>query len=126
METKVRDLDALQHIKEYCDEVSELLVQINNDRQQYDNLRVYKHAIALCVLQIGELVRIISPEYKESHPEVPWKEIIGMRNIVAHAYGTFDYDTLWDVATEDIPSLKAMCEKYLDEKQESDDSQNEK
>ena len=46
--------------------------------------------------------------------QVPWRDIKHMRNHVAHHYGYFDFDILWEVITEDIPDLKAFCGSMLD------------
>jgi uncharacterized protein with HEPN domain len=55
---------------------------------------------------IGEAVRGISPEFKSSHPEIPWVEIIGMRNILVHHYFGIDRDAVWKVVEHDLPLLK--------------------
>ena len=76
---------------------------------------VYHNAVSLCILQIGELVGTLSEEFRASHPDVPWREIKLMRNIVAHRYGTIDHAITWDVVVNDIPVLKEYCLKQLRE-----------
>lgn len=123
MPDNMRDTSVLKHILEYCSEIERTLSEIETDRKKYDESSIHRNALALCVLQIGELVGILSDEYKEQNTEMPWKDIRQMRNIVAHRYGSFDFDILWETATEDIPNLKSFCEKELvHSKQE--DSQN--
>ena len=55
---------------------------------------------------IGEASRQISKPYKESHPDIPWSLIIGMRNKLMHQYFGVDYEALWETLTTDIPELK--------------------
>lgn len=74
---------------------------------------VHIEILALCVLQIGELVGVLTDEFKEEHSEMPWKDIKQMRNVVAHRYGAFDFDILWETVTDDIPTLKEFCEKLV-------------
>ena len=55
---------------------------------------------------IGEAVRGITPECKTAHPEVPWSDIIGMRNVLIHHYFGIDRDAVWKVVEHDLPVLK--------------------
>lgn len=48
---------------------------------------------------------MLSVEYKESHPEIPWKGIINMRHVLVHGYASVLPDLLWDTATRDVPAL---------------------
>ena len=109
-----RDQSIIEHIYNYCAEISEELDQIGNDRDRFLESSVYKNSMALCVLQIGELVTILSDDYKASKNSIEWKSIKGMRNVVAHKYGKFDFDVLWETVTEDIPKLKSFCESELE------------
>ena len=108
-----RDSSILQHMLDYCLEIDRTLQEISNEREKFDASSTHRNALALCVLQIGELVGILSDDFKTAYPEMPWKDIKQMRNIVAHKYGSFDFDLLWEVVSEDIPELSAFCENHL-------------
>ena len=43
------------------------------------------------------------------HDKIPWRDIVGMRNIAAHAYGSIDMEMLWTTVTDRIPELKDYC-----------------
>jgi uncharacterized protein with HEPN domain len=62
---------------------------------------------------IGEACRSLSPEFQASHANVPWADIIGMRNILIHHYFGIDEDAVWSVIEKDIPELKFNIETIL-------------
>jgi len=55
---------------------------------------------------IGEAVKKLSSELKKGHPEIPWKDVAGMRDKLIHDYFGVDLDAVWDTAEKDIPQLK--------------------
>ena len=72
-----------------------------------------RDACALRVLQIGENTNSLSEECRDRFSQIPWHEIVGLRNIIAHEYGDIDGEVLWEIATEDIPSLRTEVEKII-------------
>ena len=62
---------------------------------------------------IGEAAAKISPETKSRYPQIPWADIVGMRNRLVHGYFEIDLDRLWDTITDDLPPLVADLEKTL-------------
>jgi uncharacterized protein with HEPN domain len=70
-------------------------------------------ALAHLIQTLGEAARRVSAEFQRSHPEIPWKQIIGMRHKVVHDYLHVDYDIVWAVATADLPPLILDLEKFV-------------
>lgn len=62
---------------------------------------------------IGEASRVMSTAIREQHPEVPWSQIIGMRNILTHNYFEIDIEVVWSVIERDLPNLKHQIEIIL-------------
>jgi uncharacterized protein with HEPN domain len=62
---------------------------------------------------LGEAARRLSPEIRAAHPEVPWREIIGMRSVITHGYDQIDDDELWEVVERDLPDLMSKIEAIL-------------
>jgi uncharacterized protein with HEPN domain len=70
-------------------------------------------AVLYEIVVLGEAARRLSEEIRTAHPEVPWREIIGMRSIVTHGYDQVDDDELWQVIQRDLPDLMPKLEKIL-------------
>jgi uncharacterized protein with HEPN domain len=62
---------------------------------------------------IGEAVRGLSDDFRLGHPSLPYKSIIGMRNILTHSYFDIDVDIVWSVLISDLPALKATVALIL-------------
>jgi uncharacterized protein with HEPN domain len=70
-------------------------------------------AIVRAIEIVGEAASQVTPETVASLPEIPWKQIVGMRHRVVHNYNRVDYDIVWDVVTRQIPELIALLEAAL-------------
>lgn len=77
----------------------------SKSRAEYDQDENLRMALAHLIQVIGEAVRHVSPGFCQSHPEIPWKQIIGMRHKVVHDYLHVDYDLVWAVVSVDLPTL---------------------
>lgn len=73
--------------------------------------RLYQHAVAMCILEIGELAKHLSEGFLQEHAEIPWRAICRMRDMYAHHYHRTDPQQLWATVTMDLPVLKAFCDQ---------------
>ncbi len=62
---------------------------------------------------MGEATKRLSAEFRTRHPEISWKSIAGMRDIVAHQYDGVNLETLWDAIQYDMPELLIALEPLL-------------
>ncbi|RMF52877.1 MAG: DUF86 domain-containing protein [Bacteroidetes bacterium] len=62
---------------------------------------------------IGEAVAKIDDDFKAAHPDIPWRKMRGMRNVVAHVYWEVDHDILWHVVQHDVPVLHEQLKAVL-------------
>lgn len=108
-----KDISAVEHIIKYCNEIEQMLIRFGNKLETLQNDFVFKNASAMCILQIGELTTHFSEEFTKEYNKMDWKRIKAMRNIAAHNYGTFNSEVLHKTMIEDIPELKAYCEKII-------------
>ena len=65
-------------------------------------------AVARNIEIIGEAARCLPLDFKESHPEIAWDEIVGMRNVIVHEYFGILPDVVWDVIQNELPVLRAQ------------------
>ena len=62
---------------------------------------------------IGEAANKISSDFKNKHKEIPWRDIIGMRNVLIHEYFDVDEVEVWKTIKTDLPKLKKLISKIL-------------
>ncbi len=82
-------------------------------KAEYDQNEPLRLALTHIIQVLGEAARHISPEFRESHPEIPWHEIMGMRHRIVHDYMSVDEDVVWEVVKQDLPSLIETIRKII-------------
>ena len=83
------------------------------DGLSYDDYlgnRRHQLAVLKAVEIVGEAASRLSAETKERHPDLPWREIVGMRNRLVHAHFEVDLRLVWDTVQGDLPPLIASLE----------------
>jgi uncharacterized protein with HEPN domain len=69
---------------------------------------------------IGEAARHVPPDFRALHPEISWREMADMRNVVIHEYFGVDLEILWETIQHELPPLKTLLQKILQEAPHSD------
>lgn len=72
-------------------------------------------AVIKNIIIMGEAARFISDEERNKYPEIAYREIIGMRNILVHNYLGTDYEEVWRTVIEEVPLLKQQIQTILKE-----------
>jgi uncharacterized protein with HEPN domain len=108
-----RDLTlTLLQIVEFADEIAALLAR--RTRKDLDSNGEFRRALERCVELIGEAASRLPENWRASHGEIPWRQIIAMRNVMIHGYDVVVPDVLWDVATNDVPKLRGEIDLLLE------------
>ncbi|MBD2553012.1 DUF86 domain-containing protein [Limnothrix sp. FACHB-708] len=79
-------------------------------RSDFDQDEQLRLAVTHLLQIVGEAARRVSVEFREAHPEIPWKAIVGMRSKVVHDYFSVDDDVIWDTIKNDLPALVKQLE----------------
>jgi len=75
--------------------------------------RMIQHAVLYNLLVIGEASRALAIEVRQQLPEVEWKRIIGLRNILTHEYYSVDLDIIWGIISRRLHELRDQIDRFL-------------
>jgi uncharacterized protein with HEPN domain len=101
----------LRHILEAAQEAVGYVEGLS--REGFDAQRQIQHSVIRCIEIMGEAASRLSPELRQAHPEIPWQDIIGMRNRLIHAYFDIDLDLVWITVSQEIPGLIPQFESLM-------------
>jgi len=98
-----RDAAFLNDIREACAKITKKLK--NCKFPHFADDEDLRDIVVLQLIIIGEAARQLTDKTRNLYPQVPWSEMIGIRNILAHTYWSADALKIWETATRDIPEL---------------------
>ena len=106
-----KDLVSLQQMLDHACEAVDMVK--DRTRGELDTERVLSLALVQLMQIIGEAAGRVSLVRQAKHPELPWPEIIALRNRLIHGYDAVDFDILWQIVTNDIPPLVSALERII-------------
>ncbi len=102
------------YLWDMLDAAEAIMVFVSNRTfHDYQRDRMLRNAVERNMEIIGEAANRISDSFQKSHSEIPWKSIIGQRNILIHEYGEIKNERIWAVVTKRIPELIQFLEPLL-------------
>lgn len=103
----------LSDILEYMERAEKYVEGLTLDAFLHDSKT--SDAVLRCIEVIGEASKNIPQEIRQRYPFIPWRDMAGMRDKVIHGYFQVDLESVWLVVKEDIPSLRPLLRKVLEE-----------
>lgn len=105
------DMVRIRHILDHAREIVEFVQDKNRDDLETD--RILGLALVRLLEIVGEAASRVSGEFREQHGEIPWSNIVSLRNRLIHGYDSIDMDILWNILQNDIPALVSCFEKII-------------
>lgn len=106
MSVYYKDMIRAKHVLDAIEKLME--ISENKSFEMFQSEITYQFASIKLLEIIGEASNHISKSTKEKFPDVPWKELIGLRNILVHEYFGVDLFTIWDIIHNSIQQLKTQ------------------
>ncbi|EKE00063.1 MAG: hypothetical protein ACD_22C00100G0027 [uncultured bacterium] len=103
----------LEHILDEIDRVEVFLSDWDKEAFLSSDITSDHYALVRSFEIIGEAASKVSSEYKKLHPEIPWRDMIDMRNKISHEYFNIEYNVVWETAKDDLPPLRKSLEHIL-------------
>ena len=108
-----KETGLLLNIIKHCKKIIEKTNNLTKD--QFENNEDVFQIVCFNILQIGELAKHFEPNFITTYNGVPWKKIKGMRDKVAHGYGTIKVERVWKIIILHITPLLNYCQTILKE-----------
>jgi len=97
-------LDAARQIQDFIRGVS---------FSKYSDNKLIQSAVERQLEILGEAARRVSHEFQDEHPEIPWRPVIGLRNVLAHEYGEIKADRIWRIASVEVIDLISKLQPLI-------------
>jgi uncharacterized protein with HEPN domain len=98
-------IDAFMQIEYYIDGVS---------HEEFLSNKLLQDGVIRQLEVMGEAARNLSDDLRNEYPQVPWRQMIGLRNRMIHAYFNVNLQIIWEIVQGDLPDLKRETESILD------------
>lgn len=85
----------------------------DSTREVLENDNMKLSAVAYQILTLGEATTRLSTQIRADNPDIPWRGMVGMRNIMAHQYDNIDMDIMWNAISISIPEILEKIEPLL-------------
>lgn len=107
------EIEYLKHIRDECEFIIAKSEELTQNLFYQDE--TLKRAFMRSIEIIGEATKSVSTEFRLKNPDIDWKKIAGMRDVLIHSYFGVDYTIVWDVIINHIPDLKNRIKEILNE-----------
>jgi uncharacterized protein with HEPN domain len=111
MQPEKRDAAYLWNVMEAGREIQDFTSGVSFD--EYVVHRLLPSAVERQFEKLGEAARKVSPSFRSEHPEIPWRRMVGLRNILTHRYYAIDHVQIWTIIHDVLPSVLDAVERAI-------------
>ncbi len=111
--TRHDDNVRLRHMLDHAQEAVELAE--GKRRDDLDGDRLLELGLTRLLEIVGEAANLVSEETQDKYPQLPWRQMVGLRHRLIHGYDAVDLDILWDIVQVDLPPLIAELGEIVEE-----------
>jgi len=101
----------LRHMLDHAREA--LVMAQGRTRADLDSNRMLNLSLTRLLEILGEAANKVPSDERAKYPQIPWPELVGLRNRLIHGYDQVDLDILWQIVTQDLPPLVAELDKIV-------------
>jgi uncharacterized protein with HEPN domain len=94
-----------QRVLDILDAADEIAGVVKDGREAWERDRLHQLAVERLLEIIGESANALSDEFRAAYPDVPWRDVIGLRVVLAHHYHRVDPNQVWVIASGEVPRL---------------------
>jgi uncharacterized protein with HEPN domain len=95
--------------------LARIVQYVTGGRETFVHSTLIQDAVLRNLQTIGQSVSRLSETWREAHPEIDWRSIIGLRNVLVHDYLGINLERIWDIIERDVPALQRTAEVILRE-----------
>jgi len=110
-----RNIIIIKAVLQHCKNIYSAQKRFGKNMETFTKDTDYFNSVCMSLLQIGELANHLTDKFKQVNKSIPWRQIIGLRNIVVHRYGQIDIEVIWATVKEDVPKLHNYCKRLIEE-----------
>jgi uncharacterized protein with HEPN domain len=103
----------LEHLLEAAKKVARFTSEL--DEAHFTTSALHQSAIVRELLVIGKATKRLPEDFRDAHPELPWRQLAGMRDFLIHSYDQVNPDVILETATQNVPTLISRLESILEE-----------